>query len=371
MTLLSVFNIEIKQFLRDKATVIMCFIFPLALIFFLGSFLEKVDTAESAIGEIKAQYYYENLSEQSIASADAFIQGVNDNGVLKLEKAENIENGKDKVSKNDIAVLIVFKGQDLKVDVFEGSNSMANEVVNSVMSGYIQTSKAFMSVIKSGNTDFDNRKLSQQTSYTKEKDFGRKRSMMDYYAVTMLFMMAYMNIQGGSSTFVNDSKQHVLQRLRICKESRLSIYLGKLLAQLVVDVAEGVVIMLVSVIVFKVSYGPTVLSWLIVLAMFIAVSAATTLLGIVFGQIKSGKFVSGITALFWVMMFFSGTMSSRLVIDGVSEYLPPYVIQEATFDLTVFGRYGQAVTVIIVSLAITVVELFIGLKIFKKMEDER
>lgn len=370
--MINVFKVETLQFLRDKATLIMCFVFPLALIFFLGSFLEKVDMAEYAIGEIKAEYYYDDdLSAQNTMAADSFLSGVKDNGVLTLSKAANIESAKNKVKTHDIAVLIVFRGENLQIQVFEGSDSTANEVVDSVMNGYIQSNKAVMSVVRYDYTKLDSQKTSTQQSYTKEKEFGKRRTMMDYYAVTMLFLMAYMNMQGGSSTFSGDAKQKVVSRLKICSQSRLSIYLGKLLGQLGAIVSQGVLIMIVSVVVFHASYGTTVMSWITVCIMFIALSTATTLLGIVLGQIKAGRFVTPVTVLFWVMMFFSGTMSSQLVIPGVSEYLAPYVIQEAAFDLTVFGRYGQALTVIGVCVLISVIELIVGLKLFSKMEDER
>ena len=62
----------------------------------------------------------------------------------------------------------------------------------------------------------------------------------------------------------------------------------------------------------------------------------------------------------WIMLYFSGTFNADTSIKGVTEYLPPNIIMEAAFDLTVFGRTERAMSVLLWSLGIFAVLMLIG-----------
>ena len=66
----------------------------------------------------------------------------------------------------------------------------------------------------------------------------------------------------------------------------------------------------------------------------------------------------------WVMMFVSGTYSKEIFIDGVTQAMPIYQLQEAAFDLAIFGRYERANTIIAACIVITVIMLVIGARSF-------
>jgi hypothetical protein len=72
--------------------------------------------------------------------------------------------------------------------------------------------------------------------------------------------------------------------------------------------------------------------------------------------------------IMWPMLFLCGTFSKDITIAGVSEYLPPTIIQQAAFDLTLFGQTSRAISVLLVSLVLIVISTVIGSVLFNKKE---
>jgi hypothetical protein len=71
------------------------------------------------------------------------------------------------------------------------------------------------------------------------------------------------------------------------------------------------------------------------------------------------------------MMFFGGTYSKEIYVKGISDAMPVYQVQEAAFDLAVFGNYGRSLSVIAVSLVTMIIALILGAWIFSRKEEER
>jgi ABC-2 type transport system permease protein len=70
----------------------------------------------------------------------------------------------------------------------------------------------------------------------------------------------------------------------------------------------------------------------------------------------------------WPMLFLSGTFSKEISIPGFSDYLPPAIIQQAAFDLTLFGQDGRCLTVLTISIAIILVATALGAALFNRKE---
>ena len=68
------------------------------------------------------------------------------------------------------------------------------------------------------------------------------------------------------------------------------------------------------------------------------------------------------------MLFFSGSFSKEIYIEGFSNYLPPYLIQQAAFELTLFGNRTAAAQVIAVSSVILAVFTILGAVKFNRKE---
>ena len=73
----------------------------------------------------------------------------------------------------------------------------------------------------------------------------------------------------------------------------------------------------------------------------------------------------------WTLLFFSGTFSKEIYIEGFSDICPPYLIQQAAFDLTLFSRPDGALIVIAVSLVCFVLFSALGIYLFSRKELSR
>lgn len=120
------------------------------------------------------------------------------------------------------------------------------------------------------------------------------------------------------------------------------------------------ILMTVSVLVFGAKYSSNMFDNLYLFFMFLVVTFTVILIGAVIGLFVK-KNPSVITfPIIWVMMFLSGTYSKEVFIDGVTQKMPIYQIQEAAFDLVIFGRYDRVNTVIIICSSISLIMLIIG-----------
>jgi ABC-2 type transport system permease protein len=70
--------------------------------------------------------------------------------------------------------------------------------------------------------------------------------------------------------------------------------------------------------------------------------------------------------IMWVILFLSGTFSKEIFIPGVSDYLPPALIQSAAFDLTLFGHADKSVVVLVVSVVLIIAATIVGTILFNR-----
>jgi ABC-2 type transport system permease protein len=75
-----------------------------------------------------------------------------------------------------------------------------------------------------------------------------------------------------------------------------------------------------------------------------------------------------IMLVMWPLMFLSGTFSKEIYIPGASEFMPPAIIQQASFDLTLFGQPDRSIVVLLVSIAILVLSTVVGTALFNRKE---
>jgi ABC-2 type transport system permease protein len=87
-----------------------------------------------------------------------------------------------------------------------------------------------------------------------------------------------------------------------------------------------------------------------------AASAVALLLGIL---IRFNPWVL-LMPVMWVLLFCSGTFSKQVVIEGVTTLMPPFLIQNAAFELTLFANGAPAVIVLLVSLAVIAASAVVG-----------
>lgn len=362
---------ETKEFLRDKANLFFYIMFPVILIFLLGNLLSSMDKAEDAIGDIKIQYVMDTQDPYQMMAVQGFIQAAGENNkMLKFQDTDDLEAAKKAAGTDDITAAVLFTGNPLQVQIFEGTNQIKNRAVNAIFNSFVQTNKAISTVI-SQNPQVLTQLSEGQEEFITQKDLGVERNMVDYYAVSMLAMISFMSMLTGAGAFIGERQNKTINRLIIAPQNRIFMFLQKILGMIPQVVIQIMIIMGISVTVYHAHYAATLQGNLYLFLMFFIITLCMVSIGAAIGIVLKAHPMAVIMPVLWIMMFFGGTYSKEMHIKGLTEAMPIYQIQKAAFDLSIFGRFGKANYVIVICILTTLVALALGAFLFSKKEEER
>lgn len=360
---------ESKDYLRDKSNVFFFFIFPIIMVFLLGNLLSSMDNAEEVIGEVNIHYGIETESYVDIMSVKEFIRGVEDNKNIFFKETKDVDASIKMAGDGNIAAIVIFKNEPMEIHIYEGLDRIKNRTINAMMNGFSQFNKAINIIIKS-NPKVLLSSMDNETDYIIRKDLGVNRTMLDYYAITMMAMLCFMSIMIGAMCFMGERQDRTIYRLKIAPISQVKLFFAKIFGLLPQTVLQILIMMVSSTLLFGANYSTNFIDNLYLFFMFIVVTFTMISIGAVCGLFIDINPMTIIMPLIWVMMFFSGTYSKEIFIDGITQYMPIYQVQEAAFDLAIFGRYQKANTVIIICLSLSIILLVIGAVVFSRKEEK-
>lgn len=367
------FNIvikETKEFLREKTSLFFFVLFPVLLVFLLGNLLDETDIAESAIGKLRIEYQIDTQDPYQAAAIEGFLDAMKDEATVTFQQAKDFEKAKQAAGKDAIAAAVKFSGSPLEIQVYEGTDRVKNRTVQAIMNGFIQNHKTFTTVYNTAPESLTQFKA-ESIDYTVEKDLGVKRSMIDYYAVSMVVMIAFMSSLVGANAFLSERQNKTINRMIIAPQNRCSMFLQKVCGMAPQALLQISIIMTLSVVVFKASYGATLASNLYLFLFFFTITFCMVSLGAIVGLLtKLSPFII-IMPVVWIMMFLGGTYHKEVEIEGISNIMPNYIFQKAAFDVAIFQRYELANKIILGCVLTTIVALAVGAYLFYTKEEER
>jgi ABC-2 type transport system permease protein len=100
--------------------------------------------------------------------------------------------------------------------------------------------------------------------------------------------------------------------------------------------------------------------------MMIVVALAVNATAMIVGMLTTLNPMMILMPVIWLMMFVSGTFVSITKMDGIGDWIPTGLIQNAAFDLTVFGRSGKCFEVITAGLIVFAAATLIGTLLFRR-----
>ncbi len=346
---------EIRGCFRSGSTIFFSVLFPSLCTFFLGTLLEDIEVSDSVVGELNVAYCVEDGGY----SADTF-----EEFILSLEK-ENVLTAV-KVTKNELenaaekySAAVELNGAE--ITIYNGSNNVQNRTVKALIDGYDQTAAAYMTVAQTNPQALANIEVSDD-NFVQQHDFGRTRTMMDFYAVAMTVVIVFFgSCIAGATTYSSEYAANTINRLDIAPVSKTAVYFAKILGHLPLTLVQSGTVMIVSTLFFGAHYCDTLAENLLLFAMFVCASLAVLAVGVLLNLLlPKMQPWAVLMPVLWVMLFFSGVFAKDTSIDGVTEHLPPRMILDAAFDLTTFSRTERAVSVCVWSLVIFAVLIVIG-----------
>lgn len=360
--MLSLIIKQMREYFRSPVNVFMGLLFPVLLVFFLGTMLQGLDIADYDIGEIKLQY---SVSEADEQSGKAFAEFLDNIDMIKAEKNDDSKNALKLTDNGDTDAYIVLKNGE--ISLYRGRNDIANRALGSVLNSYIAVSDTYYKIASTDPSLLMNIGNADTTkSFVEQEGLGVTRSMLDYYAVSMAVMMIFMShMMMGCTAFKDEEKIFTMSRLYLSPLGRTKLFFGKLIGILPSAVIGNAVIMLISAFAFGARYCDNLAGNLLLFLMLSCCSLATIAVGMLIGVIIKIPAEGVIIPLAWTLLFFSGSFSKNIFMEGFSDKLPPYLIQQSAFRLTLYGESTDAVITIAVCLAVTVVVSLIGAVIFR------
>jgi len=359
---------EIKEFLRDKTNVFFFLLFPALLVFLLGNLLAAQDNADAVIGDINIQYYIEAKDPQSTAAIDLFARALNEGKGIRIEKTEDITAAKALLKDNKITSVVVFP-EPSGIQIFEGKSSVGNRTVAAVMNGFALTNQAVLSAAQISPASLQDG-ISVESNFVSTKDLGVNRTPLDYYAVCMLSMITFVSLISGAYAFTRERDSKTMNRLIISPRNRWLLYIQKILGTIPQIMCQTIVLMTISVFVFRAHYAANWKGNIFLIGMFFCAALALISLGALIGLFMKTEPTATLMPILWIAMFFGGTFTRYIYIKEITPYLPNYIVQNAAFDITLFGRYSMGLQVILASAVVFAVTLTAGVFVFNRKGEQ-
>ncbi len=367
------FNIiikETKEFIREKSYLFFFILFPVSLVFLLGNLLNESDIAESAIGKIQIEYQIDTQDPYQVATIEGFITAMNQEGTVHFRQTEDFEKAKEAAGVDDITAVVRFSGDPLNIQVYEGSDRVKNRTVQAILNGFIQNNKTFAAVYNTSPVILAGFKA-ENIDYTVEKDLGVERTMIDFYAVSMVVMISFMSMLVGANAFLGERQNKTINRMIIAPQNRISMFLQKVCGMVPQTILQIAIIMIISMVVFKASYGATPMSNIYLFLLFFVITFCMVSIGAIIGLLVKISPIVLIMPVLWIMLFVGGTYSKEVDIKGFTNIMPNYIFQQAAFDVAIFSRYELANKVILGCILTTIAALAVGAYLFYRKEEER
>ncbi len=360
---------EIKEFLRDRTNLFFFLMFPALLVFLLGNLLASQDNADAIIGDISVRYIVETKDPQSIAAIEGFVAALQDEKTMKIEKSDDLAAAQQAVVSHEITALVVFR-EPMAIQIYEGNNAVQNRTVAAVMNGFARTGKAVTAAAVISPESLA-QGVTVDGNYVSTKDLGVNRTILDYYAVSMLTLITFVSLLSGGYAFTRERDGKTINRLIISPRNRWVLYIQKIVGTIPQLVVQTLVLMLVSVFGFDAHYAATWQGNIFLFGMFFSVAFALISIGALIGLFLKTDPTVTLMPILWLVMFFGGTFSRMMRIEELTPYLPNYFVQQAAFDVTLFGRYGLGLQVITASGLLFAASLVTGVIVFNRKEEER
>ena len=371
-----------KELFREKSGLFLTLIFPIMMVAILGSMLAELDNPDTPIGTLRIVYAVdEGLRVGSAAPGEAgfesamavetFTGALAESDGVELTEAAGPEAAAAAVDAGLADAAMIFEAP-LGISVAEGEDIYKNRAVNLIAKGFARTYGTYAAVAMAAPgyyMEIAAKEPPDFSTLTADKDLGVERSMMDFYAVTMVIMIAFMGggIGGASDMFFARSSG-MLRRITASPRSRVRLFLENVFSVVPQNIMQTLLVMIPSTLFLGAHYAVTWQQNLLLFAFFIllgvAVSAVFMLVGLF---VRVNPYVP-IMAVIWTLLFLSGTFSKEIFIEGFSEYTPMSIVQRAAFDLTVFGRPGQALACMGVFAIILIASCALGAILFKRKE---
>ena len=324
-----------REFSRQKANLFFTVLFPTILVFILGTLLEQWNTAEYEIPDIHVAY----VAEEPYPAFELFLEEAKEEGMLTFVTDVEKETALAEID-TVFSGVIEYDAAGRQLILHQGTDGVINRAMHISLQSYASMEEAVMLCYENG-VQVDMAAFNNGGDYVIAKKLGVERSMIDYYAVCMLVMILFMGgSMSGGMQFYEFKTTGLFRRTRITPANKVKLFIQMLLGNIPSSIMEIVTIMFCSVFFFGGYYCADFVGNVVLFGYFFLIALTVNAVGAVVGLCVKANPTAILMPISWVILFLSGSFAN-IYIEGVTGYMPAYQIQQAAFDLTLFGNYEK------------------------------
>ncbi len=379
---------DLKELQRNKLGLLMLVLMPLLMMAMIGYIYPSGSSYD--MSNLKVQVVNLDTVFMNVSLSDEFASAVNkinamsvnmqfSNGTTVDALTDNIQRGAV-----DAGIIVpedftscVLNGQQANITIVsDNSNPQVSAQVSAVLTGIIESMST--QVAQSKLATALNITTAQATSYMVPYAVNTQgvvegsSSYFEFIAPGMMMMTVMMSVMTGLPGAITMERElGTLDGIMVAPINRLSIILGKSLAQLTRGLLQGFIIMVLAITLFGVTIQGSILLvvGLLLLGVFSFVGLGIALTSLAKDQETATMIMM---TIMFPMMFLSGIFFPIKMMPGfmqtISSFLPLTYATDAMRKVMVLGAgIPQITTELIVLTVFGLVLLAIAVPLFKKM----
>jgi ABC-2 type transport system permease protein len=379
---------DLKELQRNKLGLLMLILMPVLMMAMFGFIYPSGSSYD--MSNLKVQVVNLDVGYMNTTVSDAFTSAVNavNEGSLKMQFSNGTTSQAltESIQRGDIdaGIIIpvdftqcVLTGHQANITVVsDNSNPQVSAQVSGVLSGVVQAMSNQVAESKLASTL--NITATEAAAYmvpysvTSQGIVSGSTSYFDFIAPGMMMMTVMMSVMTGLPEAITMERQlGTLDGVMVAPVNRLSIILGKSLAQTARGLLQGVIIMLIAVTLFGVTIQGSVLLVfaLLLLGVYSFVGLGITLTSIAKDQSTA---VMIMMTIMFPMIFLSGIMFPVKMMPGfiqtISSFLPLTYAADAMRKVMVLGAgVTQISNDLLILVVFGAIMLAIAVPLFKRM----
>lgn len=348
MIILSMIEKELKQFFRNKGTVIMLFVFPIALITCLGFSLKSFMGADvDVFSDEKVLYTIESKSRYE-EGFNELKKGFEKETGLIFEEITNKEEAMTLVDEYDAIALVTINENGYNYYRSKEGEMVSSKIFRSMVEQGLSTYALVDTAIEENPRLVEEILKTEKEKYAKESPIGiNEVTSFEYYTFAELaLIMMYISVTVAESVY-SEGDLKTINRIRLSKVSDLQLIIAKGALGLIIGILQIVEVYLFSTIILKINWGeniPVMMGVLLSLAIF------SSVLGIVIGLlVKESKSINSVLQVIIITVCFLGgcygplsMLKSMPIMADLIKFSPIYWVNSALISLNtgIVNNYG-------------------------------
>ncbi|MBU3218233.1 ABC transporter permease [Clostridium estertheticum] len=362
---------EVKHSFRDKKSMAMMILFPIALIAVLSAAFSSSFNSSIDIGTPKVLYNIEGAGDTSDNFRSSFIEKGKE-FKIKFTRMNDIDDSKKKLVSKEYDAIIEMKSNN-KIEFYKsGQENLKAGVVESILSTYVQEFNVIMDISKVNPSIINSLISDKKTNYSTITSLNKsvQPSSLDYYTIAEIALIIMYAGMTGLFGIASEKNSKTRDRILISPVKKYEFLIGKTIGGVIGTILQIAIVVLFSKFVLHSNWGNDIFT---VLLIFISQIIMAISIGVGIGFIfKNENVANGVLNFMIPVMVFLG--GSYMSVDSfgnktfqVITYLSPVRwVNRSIFDVIYNNNYSKVSYAILINIGIAVVFLAISSLLFRK-----